>query len=121
MKNNKIPGIGREAPTVTHNNGGKQSQTPYAFDCLDPVAMFAMCKTLEEGRKKYGRDNWRKIKIRSHLNHMIIHAFAYLAGDTQDEHLEHMAVRAHMALAVALAEQEVKTTNDFRNRSLKHY
>jgi len=97
----KIPGVGPDAETVTNKQGGKQSKVLYAFDALDPKAMFAMCKVLHEGRLKYGDDeNWRKIPAREHINHAIIHFMAYLAGDRTDEHLSHAMCRAMMATAV---------------------
>lgn len=90
-----IKGVGKDAPTIINEQGGKQSKVEYAFDALDPIAMFAMCKVLKEGRDKYGDDeNWRKISWREHLNHMIIHAFALLAGDKTDDHASHIMCRA---------------------------
>lgn len=98
----EIAGVGQYAPTVTNEQGGKQSATTYAFDCLDPKAMFAMCKVLKEGRDKYGTDsNWRRIPVYDHLNHLLIHVFAFMAGDTSDNHLSHALCRAMFALAVA--------------------
>lgn len=79
---------------------GMQSPTHYRFDLMDPHAMFALGKVLDEGVKKYGTDNWRHIPTNNHLNKALIHIYAYLAGDTQDEHLEHAFTRLMMALAV---------------------
>lgn len=102
-----IPGVGPEAETIVNEKGGKQSKVDYAFDALDPQAMFAMCKVLEEGRQKYGSDeNWRKIPVREHINHAIIHLYAYLAGDKQDEHLSHAMCRVHFAQAVDMEKTE---------------
>ncbi len=101
-KSDCITGVGADAPTVTNKQGGKQSAVSYAFDCLDPKAMFAMCKVLKEGRDKYGSDeNWRKIPAVEHFNHMVIHAFAWLAGDKSDDHLSHIMCRAMMLYSVA--------------------
>ena len=100
-----ISGVGKDAPTVTNSIGGKQSQSPCDFTLLDPPAMFAMCRVLSEGEAKYGPDNWRKISVRDHLNHMIIHAYAYLSGDTSDEHLAHAMCRAMFAAAVDMGRE----------------
>lgn len=100
-----IPGVGPEAPTVTNDRGGKQSQTLYRFDLVDPIAMFEMCRVLQKGAEKYGEDNWKNISIRDHLNHLLIHVYAYLAGDTQDDHLSHALCRAMMAVAVDRADK----------------
>lgn len=98
-----IDGVGKDAPILVNEQGGKQSKVNYAFDAVDPLAMFAMCKVLKEGRETHGNDeNWRKIPIKEHLNHLLIHVYAYLAGDQQDEHLSHAMCRAMFALACDL-------------------
>lgn len=78
---------------------GNQSPTHYRFDLMDPEAMFALGKVLHEGAEKYGEANWRHIPRRNHLNKALIHIYAYLAGDTQDDHLEHAFTRLMMAIA----------------------
>lgn len=102
-----IKGVGPDAETVVNEKGGKQSKVEYRFDLVDPQAMFAMCKVLKEGFDKYGSDeNWRKIPVRDHLNHLIIHAYAALAGDTSDEHLSHIMCRAMFACAVDIMNRD---------------
>lgn len=95
-----IKGVGKDAPTVTNDQGGKQSKVLYRFDLLDPLAMFEMTNVLTVGAEKYGEDNWRKISVNEHLNHMIIHTYAYLAGDKSDDHLSHIMCRAMFAQGV---------------------
>lgn len=97
-----VAGVGPEAPTVRNELGGAQSHAPYRFDLVDAKAMFAMTKVLSEGADKYGANNWRAISIEDHLNHLIMHAYAYLAGDKSDEHLAHAMCRATFAQAVEL-------------------
>ncbi|PYE51558.1 hypothetical protein HUB98_05975 [Paenibacillus barcinonensis] len=101
-----VKGVGKDAPTVTNELGGKQSQVLYRFDLLNPAAMFEMTKVLKYGADKYGADNWMNIEVRDHINHMLIHAYAYLAGDTSDEHLSHIMCRAMFAQAVELKNQQ---------------
>jgi hypothetical protein len=103
-----VEGVGKDAPTVTNERGGKQSKVLYRFDLLDPRAMFEMTKVLAEGAEKYGEDNWRNIDVRDHLNHLLVHTYAYLAGDKSDEHLSHIMCRAMFAQAVAIQEEESK-------------
>lgn len=106
---NFITGVGKDAETVVNEKGGKQSYTPYNFVAMDADAMFAMAKVLQEGKMKYGNDeNWRLIPVEEHLNHLITHAYAYLAGDESDEHLSHCMCRALFATAVAIQEQKEK-------------
>lgn len=102
----RVAGVGPDAETVTNDKGGAQSHVPYRMDLIDAPAQFSMAKVLAEGAVKYGEDNWRDIPVRDHLNHLIIHAYAYLAGDTSDEHLSHVMCRAMFAQGVALAEEE---------------
>lgn len=98
----KIEGVGKDAPTVESENGARQAQVLYATDEVDGRAFLAMCAVLHTGREKYGHDNWRLIPVEQHINHMIIHAYAYLAGDDSDDHLSHMMCRSMFAQAVAL-------------------
>jgi hypothetical protein len=98
---NTIPGVGKDAPTVVNEQGGKQSEVLYRFDLLDAQSMFKMTEVLKHGAEKYGdNENWRRISVREHLNHLIIHAYAYLAGDASDDHLSHIMCRAMFAQGV---------------------
>jgi hypothetical protein len=99
-----VEGVSKDAPTVTNDKGGKQSKVIYGMDCLPPKAILDVARTLEEGRQKYGKDNWRQIEIGSHLNHALIHMFAYMAGDTSDDHLNHATCRLMFALELHLGE-----------------
>lgn len=97
-----VDGVGADAPTIMNEKGGKQSRTMYRVDLLPPQATLAVAAVLKHGADKYGEHNWHGIPVADHLNHALIHAFAYLAGDTQDDHLEHFACRALMGLEMHL-------------------
>lgn len=102
-----IEGVGKDAPTIVNEQGGKQSKVFYRFDLIDPKSILEMTKVLREGAEKYGEDeNWRRIPAREHLNHLLVHVYAYLAGDIQDEHLSHVMCRAMFAHAVALSDAD---------------
>lgn len=88
--------------TATNDRGGSQSYIPVRFDLIDAKALFEMAKVLDTGARKYGEDNWRLISVNDHLNHMLMHTFAYLAGDDTDDHLSHILCRATFALGVTL-------------------
>jgi hypothetical protein len=96
-----------DAPVTTNEKGGSQSDIPVRFDLIDAKAMFEMAKVLDHGAKKYGANNWRKIDVEDHLNHLLMHTYAYLSGDRTDEHLSHILCRATFALGVALQEDTV--------------
>lgn len=97
---------GTDRPITTNEKGGGQSHVPVRFDLVDGKAMFKMCAVLHEGAEKYGDNNWRLIDIGDHLNHLIMHAYAYLAGDRSDEHLSHIMCRAMFAQAVAITDAD---------------
>ena len=108
MKRNNnamIQGVSPDEPIMQNEHGGKQSDTPYAFHLLPLSSMFAAAEVAAYGAKKYGETfdnrNYTKIPVEDHINHCIQHLYAYLAGDTQDDHLAHAIVRAMFAFDVA--------------------
>lgn len=101
----QIPGVGPDAPTTTNENGASQSATLYRLDLVPPLALLDVAKVLSYGAVKYGVDNWRGIPVEDHLNHALVHIYAYLSGDTQDNHLGHATCRMMMA-----HEQSIKET-----------
>lgn len=62
-------------------------------------ALFTIAKVLKYGADRYEANNWRLIPQEDHLNHALIHYFAYKAGDTQDDHLGHCLCRLMMVYA----------------------
>lgn len=88
-----IPHVGPDTPTATSPSGAKQSDLPYRCDLLPAAAVLMISKTLKDGADRYGVDNWRGIPVSDHVNHALVHLFAYLAGDVQDDHLGHAACR----------------------------
>jgi len=101
-----IEGVGPDVPKVTNAVGGQQSELHYRFDLIDGPALFALAQVLDYGTRVrgYPEENWRLIPARDNLNHALMHAYAWLAGDRQDKHLEHAFTRMMFALGVALAE-----------------
>jgi hypothetical protein len=97
-----IDGVGPDAPTVENERGGKQSLKRWRFDLIDAPSIFVLGRILDAGAEKYGIDNWRKIETESHLNAVIMHVYAYFAGDKSDDHLGHAFCRMMFALGVAL-------------------
>ena len=97
--------LGPDAPIEINEAGGSQSRLDLRFDLVDGPAMFALAKVLSYGAEKYGADNWRNIPARDHLNHALTHAYAWLAGDRQDQHLEHFLCRAMFAVAMEITER----------------
>ena len=98
--------VSPDAPITTNEYGGSQSDVPVRFDLIDAKALFEMAKVLDHGAKKYGANNWRRIPVDDHLNHLLMHVYAYLAGDRSDDHLSHALCRATFALGVKLEDEE---------------
>lgn len=108
-------GIGKDEPKEVTETGGKQSKLDYRFDLLDVPSLFALAKVLHEGAVEYGENNWRNISVESNLNHALMHIFAYLGGDKQDEHLEHAFTRLMFALGVNGQRKPVKLIEEIKN------
>ena len=94
-----IEGVGPDSPRIANAQGGMQSDSPYSFTAGFPhQAILAVAKVVKNGLTHYAPDNWRQVPRADHLNHALVHLFAYEAGDRQDDHLEHAACRLLMAL-----------------------
>ena len=98
-----VEGVGKDAPVVVNEHGGKQSHSPYRADLLPPLALLAVSKVLKHGADKYGENNWHAVTVAEHLNHTLVHLLALQAGDGSDDHIEHAACRILMALDSKLA------------------
>ena len=96
-----IDGVGKDATTISNEQGAKESFIPYRFDLVDPTALFALANILAVGSAKYGEFNWRGLTVNSNLNHALTHIYAHLAGDTQDDHLGHAFCRLMFAFSKA--------------------
>lgn len=97
-----VPGVSPDQPVVYNEKGGGQSKSPYRMDLVDPKSILEIASVLKEGAEKYGDDNWKLISTQDHLNHLLVHVYAHLAGDESDKHLAHAACRAIFALGVEL-------------------
>jgi hypothetical protein len=103
--------VGPDTKLATNEKGGQQSDIPYRFDLVDPTAMFEVAKVYGNGARKYTINNWRLITRRDHLNHCLMHIYAYMAGDTQEpDHLSHALCRLTMALGIEENEDEYPYT-----------
>ena len=68
-----------------------------AIDTLTNEPLTTIAKVLEEGLKKYPRDNWKLIPYEDHINHALCHLYMLLKGDIQDRHLDHAITRIALA------------------------
>ena len=110
-----IAGVDPDTPVIENKNGGKQSDTPYGFHMLPISALFDAAKVAKYGADKYGETfnnrNYTKIDTIDHINHAIQHLYAFLAGDTQDDHLGHAIVRCMFAFDVENRKTDVRTNS----------
>jgi hypothetical protein len=88
-----------DAEIETNEYGGKQSRADVHFHTLDAKVMLDLGRLAAYGDNRYGVHNWHRIPPEEHVNHAIVHLFAWLAGDVQDDHLLHAMWRAHAARA----------------------
>lgn len=93
-------GLSPNSPVESNENGGMQSVVEGRFDLIPPIAAFELAQVMQHGAEKYAPGNWKKIPVDSHLNHLLMHVFAYLAGDRQEKHLTHALARAAMAVEI---------------------
>ncbi|MER2047285.1 MAG: dATP/dGTP diphosphohydrolase domain-containing protein [Solibacillus sp.] len=103
--NNIVEGVSPDQPIIYNEKGGGQSDSPYRMDLVDPKSVLEIAKVLKTGADKYGDDNWKLISTQDHLNHLLVHVYAHLAGDESDKHLAHAACRAIFALGVELEDK----------------
>lgn len=76
-----------------------------AMDSLSNEPLTAIARVMEEGLKKYPKNNWLLISYEDHINHALCHLYMHIKGDEQDEHLEHALTRIAMAYETFLREE----------------
>ena len=87
-----------------------EHEVDYLIEAVDFLAnepLTIIAKVLEEGLKKYPRDNWKLIPYEDHINHALCHLYMFLKGDIQDRHLDHAITR------IALAYETFIESEDF--------
>lgn len=105
-----IKGVGPEAPIIADERGYLTSDVPYRMDLMPGAALLHMSAIMCYGAKNHGENNWKKGDVDDHINKLLIHVFAHLAGDRSDDHLGHAAWRAMAALEIHLEDERVRTT-----------
>jgi hypothetical protein len=91
--------------TITNDRGGKQSRIEARFTSIPPNALRLVAECFGFGAQKYGDENWHNIPVREHLDHALNHVNEYRRGDAGEMHLVNNAVRALMALEMAVREE----------------
>ena len=85
--------------------------------------MFAAAEVALSGAKKYGETvhdrNYVKIPVEEHANHAIQHLYAFLAGDTSENHLAHAMVRCCFAYDVNEMEGEANATGNNKGSTVQ--
>ena len=76
-----------------------------AINLISDEPLTALARVMEEGLKKYPKNNWLLISYEDHINHALCHLYMHIKGDTQDNHLEHALTRIAMAYEVFLREE----------------
>ena len=105
LQENLAPTIDVELPSKPISNGSMTKHSTGAvrsndadgerWDLISPIGLRRVAATCSEGANKYGDYNWeRGFGIAVMLQHMIRHAYLYLAGDRTEDHLGHAAWNA---------------------------
>lgn len=104
-----FPGVS-EGEMVVNERGGKQSFVPARIDLIPPKNLLLLGECLGFGARKYGENNWHNITVEENLNHLMVHAVKWLAGDRSEPHLVNILARGNFALwhAVESGEQPEK-------------
>jgi len=65
------------------------------FDLIPPYALTRLARHYENGAKKYGDRNWEKGQpLARYLDSMIRHAYKFLGGSREEDHLAAVAWNA---------------------------
>lgn len=95
--------------TVGSNEaGGLQHVRPFKSEALFFRALLAVSNLRYDActNKGYPDDNYLRISKTDHIGRALTHLFAYMAGDTSNDHLTHAACRVLMALEIDRIEKE---------------
>lgn len=84
--------------TVINERGGKQSFIAADFSCIPPECLKLLAECLGFGRRKYGKDNWKKIDHEDNLSHAMNHINEYRRGNRDEPHLVNAYARITFAL-----------------------
>ena len=86
---------------------GVEFELTLAMDelCNDEIEqVMRIAKVLQYGADRYKPNNWRLIPEEEHINRALVHIMAHLAGDTQDDHIDHALCRLMMSKATKKSE-----------------
>ena len=100
--------LGNDGLIHTNDQGGRQHARPYRMQAIPPKAILEVGKVRYIGHETLGYedDNYKKIDKEDHIGRALTHLFAYLSGDTSNEHLSHAACRILFALEMEIEDQE---------------
>lgn len=89
------------------------------YDLVPYRAMRRIAMTFREGAAKYEPGNWEKgMPIDVSMNHLLAHAFAYLAGDRSEDHLGHIGANCMFAID---SEERWHHLNGRLNKNIKTF
>lgn len=83
------------------SSGAKRSEEKLPFHLISHDLLKRVAKVWDKGRKKYGAGNWQKGGmdfIQEIPDHIIDHIYAFLNGETTEDHLAHIVCNIQMLM-----------------------
>jgi len=88
------------------SSGAIQNYVEESFEIIPRPTISAIARTMKEGLEKYGYRNYMGIPKEEHIGRAIRHMYAYLDGDTTEEHLAHAITRLGFAVEMKHIEEQ---------------
>jgi hypothetical protein len=66
------------------------------YEKLAQIAHDTVLQTMLEGEKDHPADEWKKLTIKDHIDHIMRHTYNYFTGKQGEDDIGHMMARGAM-------------------------